>query len=336
MKQLNGPLLVSIDPFSTDAQNLDLAFATATQSATSMRLSLSATSVISPDQVNWPADFQKTWKSEFQSLGDKALRRKVKKLAPHSQIPVHALLQPWNSIRESTKSLTRYAMAKKAAAIVVFTNHKKKAAFSFPGSFISTLVSTARTPVLAINAKTESPTQVKTMLFATDFSNEDTRSFVTALRWAKQMGAKLIVFHAITLPVQSELAASAGLVGGWMNLERYRQEQEDWVKRKGKAWVNKALKSGVEAQFVLENTSYSPSVSVLKTAERRKIDLIITTVKTGPTAAFFLGSVTREILARSVKPVLVLPTKRGRPEQSRLKGSIIKYIEPLRDTTSVY
>ncbi len=310
MKAMNGQFLVAMDPFAREVEDLRPALKTAMASAECLGLPVRATAVVSPDQLNWPNDFQKTWKSEFQSLGDKALRHQLKQLFPKAPIPVHALMQPWHSVRESTKSLVNYAAAKKASAVVVFTHYKKKASFSFPGSFVSTLVSASRTPILAINARAEAVTKVKTILFATDFSKEDARSFVQAQRWAKDMGAQLILFHAITLPAQTDLAASAGLVGGWANLEEYRIEQETWVTKMAEKWIQKAAKAGVETQFVLSNTSYSASLAVLKIVEKKKVDMIIVTVKTGPTAAFFLGSVTRDILAKSERPVLVLPSRR--------------------------
>jgi len=302
---MNNPkFVVAVDPFAVDQVDMRNAVSTMKATAKSLKASLNPVSVVSPDQVQWPSDFDGSWSEQFETAARRNLKKTLKSMIGDGVADI--LRQPVHSAGMSAATIAEYTAKAKADALVVFTHNRKSPRLRFFGSFATALLSKSRTPILFINASSKPVRTVKSILFATDFSKEDEVALEIAMDWAKASEAELILFHALT-SISPELYASVGLVGGYSNYELYVRDEEAHSQKTGKIWVDRAEKRGLKAQFVLHHTNHTPQYAVLKGAERLNCDLIVTCAKATRMETILIGSVTRGILERSKKPVLVIP-----------------------------
>lgn len=306
MNMQNGKLLMAFDCFKTDA-SLKNAINSATELSKSIGWNAQAVSVISPNEFNWPQNFTKSWRGQFEKLGDSALTDLLKRNKTTQSFPSKILMQPYLSRKESVRSIVAEAKRTNASAIAVFT-HVHQGRFGFPGGFVTSLIYKSSIPILALNTKAPALESVQTIMVATDFSPEGAKTFQKSIELAAKMKAKLILVHVLLNYANEALAASADVAGGWGNIAEYLTEEENKIRAKANRWIKKATKAGVDATFELISNSTSIYDSLLKFAAKGKVDLIIVTQKTGPLASFVLGSVTRDILSNALQPVLVMPT----------------------------
>lgn len=293
-----------MDPFRKDGTALTKGVETAHVVGELLHAPLCAAAVVSPDQVRWPKDFASNWGEQLAELGRKALARKAKRLLPDA--PVEVALQPTHSSKETALAMSKLAERSGARAIAVFTHLRKKGLTGGSSRFVTHLVSSSKVPVLAVNAQAPAIKAIRRVLFATDLSKESQRAFDQAVQLCRDTSAKLILFHSLTIPLVPDLASASSMVGGWANLTAFLENEERRTKTEGEKWVRKAKSVGIEASFVIQNGTGSIAESILKSADKNKADLIVMAETTGPVAAFFLGSVTREVLGGSKKPVLVV------------------------------
>ena len=307
MNMQNGKLMMAFDCFKTDA-SLKNAVASATAFSKAIGWNAGAVSVISPDELNWPRDFTKSWRREFEKLGSAALTSLLKKNQTKKSFPSKILMQPYLSRKESVRSIVSEAKSKKVSAIAVFTHvHKKR--FGFPGSFVTSLIYKSSVPILVFNTKGPVLESVQTIMVATDFSQASAKTFRKSIELASKLKAKIFLVHVRPAYINETMAASAGVAGGWGNVAAYLDDEERGTRARAKNWVKKATKEGVEATFEFVTSSSSIYGALLKYAAQCRADLIVVTQKTGRWASVVLGSVTRDILANALHPVLVMPTR---------------------------
>ena len=310
MNLSGGNLLMAFDCLTSDRSVKD-AIASAALLSRNFGWTPQAVAVMSPDQLSWPTDFTKTWRDEFEKLGENALSSFLQRNRQKGNFPEKVVLQSYHSRSESVRSMITEAKRKKASAIAVFT-HTRQRGPTLPGGFISSLIHQSPLPVLALNANAPAINSVQTLLVATDFSAEGLKAFKEAIQLAQITKAKLVLVHVFTTLVNETMVASAGLAGGWNNVEAYLYNEQGRIKAKAKRWIAKAQDQGVSASFELIGNCLSVSSAILKSADKNRADLIVVTEKVGPWASIVLGSVTRDILASAEQPVLVMPTRTKR------------------------
>ena len=273
-----------------------------------------AVSVMSPDQLNWPGDFESDWRAEFEKLGGRVLAKLLAHNNSKPDLPSKILFQPYHSRSGTVRSIVDEADRSGVDAIAVFS-HTHQARFSSPGSFVNSIISHANVPVFVINSKTPALKSIEKIIFATDFSATDSRTFNKIVELAAKLESKLVLIHVLPNLVNESMAAYAGITGGWNNMEFYLDNEEESMTKKGERWIAKARKNGVEASYELIRNSRSIATAVMKAAVRLRADVIAVTEKTGPWAAVFLGSVTRKVLNESATSVLVMPARAARLEK---------------------
>lgn len=310
MSKSHGSLMMAFDCLE-GGSSVKSALASANLFAKRAGWSSRAVSVMSPDQLNWPGDFDSNWRAEFEKLGGKVLSKLLAHNKSKPDLPSKILFQPYHSRSGTVRTIVAEADRSGAEAIAVFSNtHESR--FSIPGSFVNSIISHSRVPVFVINAKAPALKSIDTVLFATDFSATDSRTFNKIVQLAAKLQSRLVLIHVMPNLVNEAMASYAGITGGWNNMEFYLGEEEENMRKKSERWIAKAKKNGVDASYELIRNSSAIATSVMKAAVRLKADVIVVTEKTGPWAAVLLGSVTRKVLNEAATSVLVMPARAAR------------------------
>ncbi|MFH1740143.1 MAG: universal stress protein [bacterium] len=141
---------------------------------------------------------------------------------------------------------------------------------------------------------------IKKILYATDFSRHGTHGFRYAITLSKCFQARMVIFHAITLPPTIPADPTGGVA-----LADYFEELEEESKARLQEMLDEARKHGVEAETLLVDGA--PHKTVLQEAKRLGVDLIVvgTHGRTG-VEHLLLGSTAEKIVRQSPVPVLVV------------------------------
>ncbi len=142
--------------------------------------------------------------------------------------------------------------------------------------------------------------EIRKILYATDFSRISAYGFRHALTLSRCFRAKLIIFHAISIPP----TIPADPTGGVALAECFDELQEE-SRIRLEEMLGEARKHEVEAETLL--VEGAPHRTVLEEAERLGVDLIVvgTHGRTG-VEHLLLGSTAEKIIRHSPVPVLVV------------------------------
>lgn len=146
---------------------------------------------------------------------------------------------------------------------------------------------------------------MKTILYATDYSQNSVTALLLANTLAEKFGAKLIVMHVFDIPIS--LASSVSI--SYMKKEK-RQFVENQAKLKtfcakhlGASWENS------EIHFVVNEDDSVPD-GILEKAFKLNADLIVVGAKgASQIKEFFLGSTPKVLIQKSSCPVLAVPAE---------------------------
>jgi nucleotide-binding universal stress UspA family protein len=166
---------------------------------------------------------------------------------------------------------------------------------SVVGSTMQKVAKSARCPVVIISRPCTTCWKLfSNIVFGTDFSKASASAFLFAYQLAKQVGAKLHLFHALDIN-----ANAAGQIRGQEEIEERiktaRKKIENEYVRKMKGFDNYSVE-------IWEGTPY---VEILKFAREKTADLIVMahhTREIDPELAL-LGSTVEQVVLRSACPV---------------------------------
>lgn len=144
---------------------------------------------------------------------------------------------------------------------------------------------------------------MKTILYATDYSENSVAALRLAYTIAQKFNAKLIVIHVFDAPIT--LASTVSI--SYMKKEKRHFIEHD---AKIKKFVNQHLGSQSkysDIHFVVEEEG-SVSDGILETAVKSNADLIcVGSTGTSPIKEFLLGSTAKALLKKTPCPLLVVP-----------------------------
>jgi len=147
-------------------------------------------------------------------------------------------------------------------------------------------------------------TQIRRILFATDFSNASAKAFATAMTLARANRATMTILHVVVpfTPVVSEQ-----YVGGEV-LEEINVHTRRWSGQRIAKLTAKAKDRGVRGVGLL--LEGDPAREIVRAARAKRADLIVvgTHGRTG-LHKFFVGSIAGRVVATAPCPVV---TVRGR------------------------
>jgi len=237
----------------------------------------------------------------------------TKKSGIHTLKPNKILIQPHGGlIRNDVRAIINYAQTTKSQAIVVGTHAKLGVARLFLGSFAETLLLNSKIPIITINPSVRLSKNISSILFVTDFSTESRIAFKSVLNFAKQLNAKIILFHlhmgenetvdsnvliakgSTWIPARSELLRKSLLV----------------ARKKTLSWEKLAESYEVSCSSYFEYGRKNIADSAIEISSKLKTDMIAITSKKGPVASTLIGSTTRWLVRSSHCPVWVLHMKK--------------------------
>ena len=155
--------------------------------------------------------------------------------------------------------------------------------------------------------------QIKTILFATDLSKNSAYAFYYAVHMAKRDEAKIVILHAVEshprMLISFEDFEHKVAKDRWEEtVKKFKEQIEDIsIKvdtRMGTSSVDLVSKILIRLGHPIEE--------ILKTADEEGCDVIVLgTHSKGFLGQTFLGSVSKSVLQRTRKPVLIVPLPSG-------------------------
>jgi nucleotide-binding universal stress UspA family protein len=144
----------------------------------------------------------------------------------------------------------------------------------------------------------------KNILIPTDGSELAQKAVVQGVALAKSLGAKVTAFYAA--PPATPIVYRNHLPVGYTTPTEHQQMIEKTAAKYLQAVERAAKKAGVTCESVHVTSDY-PEDEILKTAKKKKCDLIvIATHGQGGLRGVFIGSVTQKVLSQSKVPVMVV------------------------------
>lgn len=212
------------------------------------------------------------------------------------------------SVRNDVSNLLSYAKECGAEVIVVATQAKSGFERLFMGSFAETLLLSSKIPVITVNPQGKIPTKFSSILFVTNFSNESEVAFKKVLDFAKQLKAKVTLFHQsehekkdVPKNVLSRTKAK------WTEAESELLSKENLaVKRKANAWLELAKTSKVPCNVHFEYGLRNTADAAIEVAHKLNADIIALASTKGRLVSTLIGSTTRWLVRSAPTPVWVL------------------------------
>lgn len=249
----------------------------------------------------------KSLEENFKPNAEKSLKKILSKIKNIKLKPVQIITKPLSSTTDAAKALELFAKKHKADAIIVGSHARKGIKRMLLGSFTETLLQFAKIPVIVVNPSTKIKKDFNSILFATDFSKKSELLYKGILKLAKSLNVKLILFHAIPYPADPVLQSGVFLLGGgWLPVNEHLEKLANDRTKIGKAWINSAKKSKVNAKLVIQNFVSSPATSIIDSVKKHKCGIIAIAAKSTNIEAALLGSVTRQVVRNSETPVWVI------------------------------
>ncbi len=144
---------------------------------------------------------------------------------------------------------------------------------------------------------------MKTILYATDYSQNSVSALRIAYQFAEKFSTKLIVMHVFDIPIA--LASPVSIT--YMNKEKRRfVENREKLKtfcteHLGDSWENSDI------NFVVDEDDSVPN-GILEKALKFDVNLIVVGSKgASPIKEFFLGSTTKALIRKAPCPLLAVP-----------------------------
>ncbi len=295
--------VVAIDPFSKPSVPTLRAMKTIRSLASQSHAKLQSVAVVSPELLDWPRDFTEPVAELVDKAAVELIRKRQKQLKVKFDESPETIMQVFRSTRGTMQAVRNFANASNADVIAVLTNVKtNQSAFGF----VSSLVSTSNTPVLAVNAKGPVVSKVKIIVFASDYSDDCKKAYIKTLDFAKEWGARIIVVSKLYTSFEYSSVASTLFTPAMLAYEPMLAQEEAAAEREAQQWQKIADLKQVKVDFEFTRKSGTVTDNILRIAKLKKADLIVVVAQTGKYASIILGSITRQLLAKSKTPVLVM------------------------------
>ncbi len=186
--------------------------------------------------------------------------------------------------------------SRSADLIALYTHARKGFRRFMLGSFAETIIHRSKTNLLLINPLAKPPEKIRRIIFAADFSQSTKKALQQSLEICQKLKADLTVFHVAEIIYEWSLDETDS------QIHSYRKKV-----RRTCEWIEKECKTFNVPCEVIVSTEIKPITDlVLNAANKAKADMIIVVAKVGPLAALMGGSITRQLIRSSTKPILVL------------------------------
>lgn len=253
--------------------------------------------VATPAEPELSLAFDVSEQSRFTAYPRKIINDTLRKSG--IEIParrIHIAQSASLSTTSAVDQLLKLASSRGAEIIGLFTHSRRGFNRLFLGSFVETAIHRSHVSLIVVNPVAKMSRDIKHVFFASDFAKESLAQLRKVLGICATLGAKLTVFHA------AEPIYKWSLNELDPKVIRYRKTV-DGMKE---LVLSECEKNNVTVDIVIKADLKPISQLALKAATKLDADLVTVSAKTGRFAALMGGSVTRQIIRESVKPVLVL------------------------------
>jgi len=164
------------------------------------------------------------------------------------------------------------------------------------GSFAENAIHRSRVNLLLVNPKIDFSKKLKSVFFMTDFSPASKKQIKQVIHICKQLKASLTVFHAAEVIYKWSLDESNPKIHAY---RRKVARTQSWIEQE-------CRRASIKCNVIVSSEMRSVTEMALKLAKKTKSDLIVVAAKSGAMTALMGGSITRQVVRESAKPVLVL------------------------------
>jgi nucleotide-binding universal stress UspA family protein len=199
----------------------------------------------------------------------------------------------------NTKAVDRMlalARSRNADLLALYTHSRHGFQHLVLGSFAETAIHRSRIGLVLVNPNIEFSSKIKRIFFLNDFTPASKKHLKRVIQLSKKLNAKLTVFH------HAEPQFARTLDESNPKVHAYRRKVKQWQTD----IEHDCKRAKVSCNVIVSAQMWSTSEIALRTAKKSKADLIVLSSKVGPTAALMGGSVARQVVRESRKPVLLL------------------------------
>ena len=236
---------------------------------------------------------------DLASLAD-ARVLKLLKTEKSAYLKPHRLLsQEKSSLSQSVTSLIHFALSEKADLIVTSTHGRSGPASLVLGSFSESLVYQSPIPVLLVNPKASALKRIKSILFATDFSDASHAAYKKVVQLAQQMEAEVVLFHKLQFPTVEGLPP--------LLFSTTPSELRENMQATGQKWIKWGEQQGVKMKLQI-NTGKADRLKELQKVSKKlgNSAVVAMAAQSGALESNLLGSLTQKVVRSISCPVLVI------------------------------
>lgn len=261
--------------------------------------------ISSPNELNVALEFSVPAATRFHEVALKQLQGFLVGISSPKLLAPKVIVERNPSISVMAINLAKYAANQRASLVVLGTQSRSSVGHFFLGSFAETFLFHSKIPVVLLKQNSKKVTQVKRILFPTDFSPASKKAFTKLCQFAGQIGAAIIVHHVIRKPekvnsyIANQVFGSSDFVSEFLNVESRLCERE------AERFVRLAKKLGVSASLVIESSSIGIDKAILVQAKRSRADMIGLASQSGQLKASFFGSVARKVIRNASTPLWI-------------------------------
>jgi nucleotide-binding universal stress UspA family protein len=228
-----------------------------------------------------------------KTLIGKLLKSSSVKIAP-KQITVEDY--PSFSTTKTVDKFLDLAKKQKSELVCLLTSGKTGLSRYLLGSFAETAIHRSAKDLLVFNPHNKIPPSIKKVFLLSDFSSKASKEISKVLKFCKSIHAECQVFHSAQLV---DILMKDKAAPEVRKREKELAKMSTWIERE-------AAKHKVKLTLKIDTEWASISERALKASENYKADLVVVSAKSSPVVALMGGSITRQILRGSKKPVWVI------------------------------
>lgn len=259
--------------------------------------------------------FSGSLKSRMKSLHRDAEKHLARHLESRKLIQLaraKVLLSEKNSTSDAVKRLLNYAKSSGAELIAISSHAKTGMDRFFLGSFAETMTLESSIPLLVMNPKQSYPGSNR-ILYPTDFSEESRRGLERVCESFAGENFEVVLFHSFVFPLQ--FYASPYLIYP-VPQSAFEDELQSRV-QEGNGWVKALEEKGYKAKLVVDRKTPLVADAIAQAAKKQRVSLIAMISTTGKWGVALMGSITRQVLRSSIRPVWVVhPPRKMSPTRT--------------------
>lgn len=236
---------------------------------------------------------------------ERHLQSEMEKLGIENLAPAKVLFADGSSTQKAVQAMLGHAKKTQAGLIAVSSHSRTGVKRFFLGSFAETLALQSRTPIFVVNPSHKpSKAMSKTVLYPTDFSEGSKQGLESLCESLRGQKKKIVLFHQCRFPFEMYMGPMVGLTIPQSVVDDALRE----AAKQGKQWCQEVQAKGFACKFLMDQQSLTPAAGILRAAEKEKVGMVAMASGSSKAVSALLGSVTRQILRSSPRPVWVIHT----------------------------